>query len=122
MIRTPPRSTLTYTLFPYATLFRSFFRPAIEAVAGLNLDAAVAQAREPFLGLAGERPADLDAINFFGEPREDRGVVPAIRSGLEDDVVLFDPGELRHQGHQRWLSDVLPDGDRPRDGAIGEGL
>src|SRR3546814_16782365 len=27
MIRRPPRSTLTYTLFPYTTLFRSVDRP-----------------------------------------------------------------------------------------------
>src|SRR3546814_18906022 len=31
MIRRPPRSTRTYTLFPYTTLFRSRFFDAIEA-------------------------------------------------------------------------------------------
>src|SRR3546814_19194520 len=30
MIRRPPRSTLTYTLFPYTTLFRSRPPPALE--------------------------------------------------------------------------------------------
>src|SRR3546814_1952073 len=29
MIRRPPRSTLTYTLFPYATLFRSALGPRV---------------------------------------------------------------------------------------------
>src|SRR3546814_13452220 len=32
MIRRPPRSTLTYTLFPYTTLFRSEHRPPLERV------------------------------------------------------------------------------------------
>src|SRR3546814_20889424 len=31
MIRRPPRSTLTDTLFPYTSLFRSFFRVAFTA-------------------------------------------------------------------------------------------
>src|SRR3546814_8214081 len=32
MIRRPPRSTRTDTLFPYTTLFRSLLRPALEAM------------------------------------------------------------------------------------------
>src|SRR3546814_4232797 len=32
MIRRPPRSTLTYTLFPYTTLFRSFPKALFDAV------------------------------------------------------------------------------------------
>src|SRR3546814_18139033 len=51
MIRRPPRSTLTYTLFPYTTLFRSlvhvdddgfirFFAPAAFAFAQDHLGAA----------------------------------------------------------------------------------
>src|SRR3546814_1615565 len=34
MIRRPPRSTRTDTLFPYTTLFRSRHRPALPAVRG----------------------------------------------------------------------------------------
>src|SRR3546814_3679270 len=34
MIRRPPRSTRTDTLFPYTTLFRSGVRPAVETRAG----------------------------------------------------------------------------------------
>src|SRR3546814_2572732 len=33
MIRRPPRSTRTDTLFPYTTLFRSFWRPRISGAA-----------------------------------------------------------------------------------------
>src|SRR3546814_18770458 len=32
MVRRPPRSTRTYTLFPYTTLFRSLARPDTDAV------------------------------------------------------------------------------------------
>src|SRR3546814_9767099 len=39
MIRRPPRSTRTYTLFPYTTLFRSLSRDAGEGIGG--------KAREP---------------------------------------------------------------------------
>src|SRR3546814_5185246 len=41
MIRRPPRSTRTYTLFPYTTLFRS--AAAIMHMLSNNLDYAVAQ-------------------------------------------------------------------------------
>src|SRR3546814_2589672 len=34
MIRRPPRSTRTDTLFPYTTLFRSFQRPVLEYAFG----------------------------------------------------------------------------------------
>src|SRR3546814_13727116 len=42
MIRRPPRSTRTDTLFPYTTLFRSHVRPLIEAL-GLGFLVAIQQ-------------------------------------------------------------------------------
>src|SRR3546814_2707816 len=36
MLRRPPRSTRTDTLFPYTTLFRSFPRPQVILVIGVN--------------------------------------------------------------------------------------
>src|SRR3546814_8848900 len=60
MIRRPPRSTRTDTLFPYTTLFRS----------------RLLQQRQLFLKL----PDHLFPVSWFGEPREGgrkRGVVPA---------------------------------------------
>src|SRR3546814_1847839 len=37
MIRRPPRSTRTYTLFPYTTLFRSHLAPMIDALSGAGI-------------------------------------------------------------------------------------
>src|SRR3546814_6815941 len=69
MIRPPPRSTLTSTLFPYTTLFRSRRlqrdqRHGLRARPGGRLR-RLARGRQPRLGL-GRRPAALQAP---GEPR-----------------------------------------------------
>src|SRR3546814_17238528 len=50
MIRRPPRSTRTDTLFPYTTLFRSNAVPA--AVAGIGAIATQANANVAYKGLA----------------------------------------------------------------------
>src|SRR3546814_11485837 len=50
MIRRPPRSTRTDTLFPYTTLFRSRLRPAPRAAV------AVGHARARFARAASGRP------------------------------------------------------------------
>src|SRR3546814_5800467 len=78
MIGRPPRSTRTYTLFPYTTLFRSRARPApvgdrfavdvVQRQVGLvvGADAGVEQARDvrmpqarEYLPLAGEAQAQV---------------------------------------------------------------
>src|SRR3546814_16153645 len=40
MIRCPPRSTRTDTLFPYTTLFRSFYRHDLRSLARTNAQVA----------------------------------------------------------------------------------
>src|SRR3546814_3779667 len=56
MIRRPPRSTLTDTLFPYTTLFRSFFfgddieEPAIDTASFRSLSKMTARQRDTALG------------------------------------------------------------------------
>src|SRR3546814_20852054 len=58
MIRRPPRSTRTDTLFPYTTLFRSRHAfPAADLRAGVVSDGGVPVARP--VGLLGDRVADL---------------------------------------------------------------
>src|SRR3546814_20059238 len=51
MLRRPPRSTRTYTLFPYTTRFRSCIIPdalPAETIAALDADLASTFARTPF--------------------------------------------------------------------------
>src|SRR3546814_6981470 len=77
MIRRPPRSTRTYTLFPYTTLFRSssrafgrfarLHRGDARAVAAVHLSRADARGR-PVLGID-----DRVRLHMFGDrPREQR--------------------------------------------------
>src|SRR3546814_17614172 len=58
MLRRPPRSTPTDTLFPYTTLFRSLVIGAFVAAGGLQLLAHVAlgQNVKPFDDTEGDRP------------------------------------------------------------------
>src|SRR3546814_20728026 len=51
MIRRPPRSTRTDTLFPYTTLFRSFSKACSRAAAQLPVPSAMRR-------VVGRRPAD----------------------------------------------------------------
>src|SRR3546814_19850368 len=95
MIRRPPRSTRTDTLFPYTTLFRS----ATEAnVAG---DARRGRARS-HRGLLHRRAAiigaevDGDIVGgVLGDRRADRAAV-------------LDPGELARQVHERARPPIRP--------------
>src|SRR3546814_3056787 len=95
MIRRPPRSTLTDTLFPYTTLFRSLDQQAAEAravekqVAGDPLAAF-----EPDRGDVAARPVALDAGDApfpadrplpLGEGAEEAGVEAGVEmKGIEE--------------------------------------
>src|SRR3546814_9136065 len=87
MIRRPPRSTRTDTLFPYTTLFRSCME---EAEAEQRLAAAPATAADPSAGLyppkanmryRGERPLTAEeeatTYNNFYEFGSQKGIWPA---------------------------------------------
>src|SRR3546814_13430338 len=83
MIRRPPRSTRTDTLFPYTTLFRSLFGahaagvPAIETVYPdfRDLDGLAAYAargrRDGFTGMMAIHPAQVPVINAAFTPGDD---------------------------------------------------
>src|SRR3546814_18943724 len=79
MIRRPPRSTRTYTLFPYTTLFRSQAQVGAEdvAVGGAVVEAAhevAGQAHEPLLHAA--LMAVVDGLRIEDDDEVDvRGVV-----------------------------------------------
>src|SRR3546814_11966737 len=90
MIRRPPRSTRTDTLFPYTTLFRSYYANAhkemcvavqtetIEAVENIPAIAKVNGVDGIFIG-----PSDLAAsMGHIGNPTH-KEVQAAIRRGME---------------------------------------
>src|SRR3546814_2738227 len=58
MIRRPPRSTRTDTLFPYTTLFRSFLGAACRSLATETNDRLVDKVRRIAHGLIGAQDAD----------------------------------------------------------------
>src|SRR3546814_7273321 len=71
MIRRPPRSTRTDTLFPYTTLFRSLYQidPAPYEAQVANARAALVRARSSIASTAAlaRRYNDLDAIEDRSE-------------------------------------------------------
>src|SRR3546814_11197560 len=70
MIRRPPRSTRTDTLFPYTTLFRSYANAALAAMIGAD-QAAMRRVRFSALLTVGARGAFAEAIETLfrhGEP------------------------------------------------------
>src|SRR3546814_7862313 len=103
MIRRPPRSTRTYTLFPYTTLFRSLVAKTFIAKPEVGVGRALlpqqrtrryARARDKF---DQQRPARR-CLQIFDDMRLDPGVAdhgqciargPALRVMVDDDVGHF---------------------------------
>src|SRR3546814_2473029 len=83
MLRPPPRSTLTDTLFPYTTLFRSV----------LGRIAALGQGMAQRLVKLAQHPA-------FANPRQ-LGVIAAI------DLIAPDAGYLRSEEHTSELQSLM---------------
>src|SRR3546814_7375870 len=99
MIRRPPRSTRTDTLFPYTTLFRSY---RLHEVGGLQLheaqvDPSLAASRHPADQFDQEQGCQHDAIGREGEAGEGFQRYPA-----------------QHQGHARKYGEANGLVDRPR--------
>src|SRR3546814_9921487 len=109
MIRRPPRSTLTDTLFPYTTLFRS-------GLVGLDLRVAgvvqLAGEHLLFLGphrlssVSAPRHAALEAIvDAVGEPRGGQ---------LARDLGTLQPDARQHRARQRLALGGLGQGEDAR--------
>src|SRR3546814_15061027 len=60
MIRRPPRSTLTDTLFPYTTLFRSALVAVRVGDAMRTIDPRVGDVLRPIVGVAVAQPARVE--------------------------------------------------------------
>src|SRR3546814_6810168 len=71
MIRRPPRSTRTDTLFPYTTLFRSVRRVDARAAQVIRVD-ALWLATEPLDMRAGTETALARVVSVFGAARPHR--------------------------------------------------
>src|SRR3546814_17622549 len=94
MIRRPPRSTRTDTLFPYTTLFRSWRRqrrlrstPAAASVSLHEIDATIV-CPSGFSVVVGHRPGlakplrpQATAIDALVDDRADHGCGPGFRQG-----------------------------------------
>src|SRR3546814_8035035 len=107
MIRRPPRSTRTDTLFPYTTLFRSF-----QAIHGdlQPLHVAREAQAEPSFAFRSERGAGSDAdIRRGVEPLAVfQGVVDAVdaEEGIEGGARLVD-GDARSEEHTSELQSLM---------------
>src|SRR3546814_20543491 len=107
MIRRPPRSTLTDTLFPYTTLFRSVVRIARRALPVLHRDATVIEGARHFqnrdvgyarAGIQGHRHPVVRAVR--AGPQFDLSAIFIARARPLDgttccEVDLRRPGDLR---------------------------
>src|SRR3546814_7913347 len=89
MVRRPPRSTRTDTLFPYTTLFRS-----------QDVDIVVAQAPEPVARDIGKRAMALDGIDGGGHPAQHRRRIARAGADLQHAILRLDPGECRHRSEE----------------------
>src|SRR3546814_12717037 len=98
MIRRPPRSTRTDTLFPYTTLFRSVVlgRPPVGRPAGVaDADGAVQRALGDDAGEIGKFALGAPAVDRAVAQRGDaRGVVAAVLQALEAVEQQGSPGRL----------------------------
>src|SRR3546814_19485543 len=110
MIRRPPRSTRTDTLFPYTTLFRSNFR-AIHALNQQDYDGAAAILQTPLPPLTSAVTVEGDAVTLTPE------IVAGINSGASARAVRQTSDEERLTPAERaTIIDAQATQDRTRGG------
>src|SRR3546814_11948874 len=83
MIRRPPRSTRTDTLFPYTTLFRSASRPWVD---GYKTKVEAWMVNDVFPWIGSRRAGDLEAPDFLAAVRrvESRGAIESAHRILQN--------------------------------------
>src|SRR3546814_195358 len=102
MIRRPPRSTRTDTLFPYTTLFRSAYSD-LDRYGSLVLRHCRMRSREQFCAARvgksgrGRRRGGWLAVDSFG----DLGLFPAGKKS-DGDVRTLSRSAARHPHRRRW--------------------
>src|SRR3546814_6166961 len=107
MIRRPPRSTRTDTLFPYTTLFRSFaglFAEDIELAARADLDVGDLVVGDEDVGHGGGKADQAAAAHL------QFGAAVGVRYGLGDGVLRWCHRERRcHQADGQGASERRPE-------------
>src|SRR3546814_8744374 len=96
MIRRPPRSTRTDTLFPYTTLFRSRDR-------GDDADRLLEHDDALVAGMTRQHVA-VDALGFLGKPFDEVGRVGNLAARLRQRLALLARQQRRERlliGHDR---------------------
>src|SRR3546814_2600324 len=105
MIRRPPRSTRTYTLFPYTTLFRSF-TDVLAADEGVGLPAG--SGWSVIEALAGDRFFDADPSKSIAQE-----VLDFLRDPANQTAYDFDRESLGAGGGRPGGNDFLDAGRGP---------
>src|SRR3546814_10182160 len=89
MIRRPPRSTRTDTLFPYTTLFRSYRAESSSTNEDYRINFPVSSVRIPafpFIGALSQAPAQgsvkLDQVRFRSRPLGDETSLGGVKFPL----------------------------------------
>src|SRR3546814_20455661 len=93
MIRRPPRSTRTDTLFPYTTLFRS--DRAAHSADGILPGAAYTEKPGTWVNLEGRVQFSERAVFPPGDAREDWTIFRALSEVLGAKLPFDSPGQLR---------------------------
>src|SRR3546814_1245479 len=104
MIRRPPRSTRTDTLFPYTTLFRSLrlLRELLHDLRALGADRVDRQAEGKAHGIVGDRFQQRDNLACVDEAEAAGKNVDAAATGPR-------PGQLQIGDVGRLLREARPD-------------
>src|SRR3546814_7257519 len=103
MIRRPPRSTRTDTLFPYTTLFRSGGRAASQIWRLPMTD----YSRQSFLGPDSDQALEAATIGFGGlGGGGSHAVQQAAHLGIGN-FVLVDPDAIRSEEHTSELQSLM---------------
>src|SRR3546814_16368368 len=112
MIRRPPRSTRTDTLFPYTTLFRSCHLLLLENIKVLDVESVAifgelfSQIRFPkseLVQMVFEFAISISAVVRIGDP-----FVDLVPEGIgERNAVLF----INRRDHRSGISDAIPETD-----------
>src|SRR3546814_19493986 len=104
MLRRPPRSTRTDTLFPYTTLVRSVDladRGAVAALHVVGVDLQLRLAVDLRLPRQEERPVELIAVGALGvRTDDDLALEDAAGALVEHALVDLPAGAVRHRSEE----------------------